>query len=647
MKYSTKLLIGLFFVFFSTVSQAQNYYVCDNGNDANDGKSESSPFKTFEKGISTFNNMFAGSSVLFCRGGNFPVSTPMRITNSRCGAEKNCTLADYGDPNKPSPQIIVNERATAFSFQNGGASKQDGGYVIKNLTLLGNGVGRNGIFLFNDVDDVLIADMHIEGFEHGIYSGGASSTLEIGSNGVNDRLEIKNNTIINNSWQGLLGSCNDCLIENNYFENNGFYRHIKYHNIYMSSGGQEDYEFTNVTIRGNTLYKSAIVDGQCKGVSLVVHGKYRNLTIENNLVKEDLGKVSPYCWGISVDPGYAKEEAFYNVKIINNKLINVGNVAIGCASCDGVLIDSNEIIDAGNVLKYGIKVPVRLEDSVKSKNVLIKNNKIIYANRDSYGISVGGEFAAKVDMNEVTRPKESFTNCFLIFSVNAKLDLSTNTCKFHNGIAINDDKDESISSPVEEQIVETENSSSTEDFSNSEESNQAVVEIIEELPEVEVIAKPSIIEQSTDTDVLPNEFVVEIDNSNSTSSVTTGSEININEQPDEFFTPNSVKKSRAGSGASGGGSAKNKKTSTTISDLTETDDIISYDPPQVSGIDNATIMSLESENIDITSGLPKTEPESSKYSVKVKDVMEASRNENQVLDVTQCRAYAAGKCLMK
>jgi hypothetical protein len=127
-------------------------------------------------------------------------------------------------------------------------------------------------------------------------------------------------------------------------------------------------------------------------VSLVVHGLFKDLTIDGNTIKEDVGKVTGYCWGISVDPGYPKkEEAFYNVLIQNNTLINVGNVAIGCASCEGVKIIDNAIIDEGNNLKYGISVPVRQEDNVKSKDVVIRNNKIVYANADAFGIRLSGE----------------------------------------------------------------------------------------------------------------------------------------------------------------------------------------------------------------------------------------------------------------
>lgn len=53
-------------------------------------------------------------------------------------------------------------------------------------------------------------------------------------------------------------------------------------------------------MRGNTLYQSAMYDGKCGGAPLVVHGKLDGLLIENNLIKEDKGKVSQYCYGLGV-----------------------------------------------------------------------------------------------------------------------------------------------------------------------------------------------------------------------------------------------------------------------------------------------------------------------------------------------------------
>ena len=74
----------------------------------------------------------------------------------------------------------------------------------------------------------------------------------------------------------------------------------------------------------NSLYQSAIVDGKCSATSLTVHGTVDDLVIENNLIKEDVGAVTDYCWGISVDPGYTTvEEEFHNIVIRKENIVGI------------------------------------------------------------------------------------------------------------------------------------------------------------------------------------------------------------------------------------------------------------------------------------------------------------------------------------
>lgn len=63
-----------------------------------------------------------------------------------------------------------------------------------------------------------------------------------------------------------------------------------------------------------------------------MHGQHQDLTIERNLVREDVGAADPGCWGIAVDTGYSEAESFTNVVIRGNVVRNVGNMAIGTSS---------------------------------------------------------------------------------------------------------------------------------------------------------------------------------------------------------------------------------------------------------------------------------------------------------------------------
>ncbi|MCB2425876.1 hypothetical protein [Methylophaga pinxianii] len=658
MTNSKKILLVFLFALFSTTAQAQNYYVCDTGDDENDGKSEATPFKTFDKGISTFNGMFAGSNVLFCRGGRFPITTDLRIYNKNCGAIKPCTIADYGDIAKPKPLFNASGDLTAFNFQEGGNADSDGGYNLKNLTIIAQNSKGKGVFLYNDVDDVILDNLHIEGFRIGIHSSGAN-TLNPGTNGINDRLVVTNNTIINNRSIGFHGACQDCLIEGNYFENNGFGQKILDHNIYLAWSKSHA---ENITVRNNTLYRSTIIDGKCYGVSLVVHGLFTDLTIENNIVKEDLGKVSGYCWGISVDPGYSKtDESFYNVKILNNKLINVGNVGIGCASCEGAVIHGNEIIDEGEVLIMGIKVPVREENTLKSNNISIKNNKVILNHLNGYGISIGGASKIEVLGNDIRLPNNTKNDCIQKSGMNVLTDTSNNLCQLHNGISIIEPNDEEEAfqddfpvaeipneQPTDEEELEFVDKSPTieESINQTPESNDNTP--VQEDNQTEEVANNKPGNENTDL-IIESTDNVQLYPKNAPNSGINGTSTVFNEQQTYDGNSSSMDKNKtsknAGGGASSGGSSKSKTASTSNDELKVLDEVISYTTPVSDTSSN--MVSVETDKIDTTEDLQKLDTESSKYSVKLKDVIEASYEENKVVDVTECRAYAAGRCLMK
>ncbi|WP_442498877.1 right-handed parallel beta-helix repeat-containing protein [Methylobacter sp. sgz302048] len=386
---------------FSNPSWAQNFYVCNNGADSNRGLSPYEPWATFDFAMSRFSTLNAGDSILFCRGGTFTSSFP-RLFNQHCASDAPCTIADYIPPdvtpiNAKLPVIINGNANGVFNFQDGGDADHDEGYVVRNLSLKGTGTG-NGIFLFNDVDYVTIEGVTIDGFDIGIYSASANPPNP-GANKVNDNIVLRNSTIINNKNQGWLGGCNDCVIDNNKFTNNGFGQKIFNHNIYISGANN-----SGITISNNILNKSAFVAGKCAGVSLVVHGVVQDLTIKDNTVFEDIGAAEQACWGISVDPGYATEESFSNVIITGNKVTNVGNVGIGCASCTDLQILNNIITHSQDFSFTGIKVPVRAEDTVKSDRILITGNYIELQDpnqRGKQGIVVTSTGDVNVGANDI------------------------------------------------------------------------------------------------------------------------------------------------------------------------------------------------------------------------------------------------------
>ena len=195
-----KKILLLTLLLCSSHLYAQNYYVCDTGDDNNAGTSIAAPFKTFSRGLSAFNTMSGGDSVLFCKGGKFPAPNRNTLFNQKCSASSVCTLGAYGQGNKP--EIFSTGQTAALYFTDGGDPSPSKGYLIKELALVSDSTTLFGIQFFNDVDDVTIENVHIEGFGIGVYSAGANAVTSSDVNGTNDRLVLRDSTIINNYGQG-------------------------------------------------------------------------------------------------------------------------------------------------------------------------------------------------------------------------------------------------------------------------------------------------------------------------------------------------------------------------------------------------------------------------------------------------------------
>ncbi len=381
------------------------HYVCDcgagaaadcvAGNDMNNGASASTPWRTFEKARNGFNAMAAGETVAFCRGGSFTTGAGDRWSNASCRANNRCIVRDY-KPTWSSASLgapIINTASTGargvFSLDNSDKPLHEEGYVFANLSIRGAGEG-SGIFFYNDIDDVLVCSSSFDRLGSGIQTGGSNP-------GTGDRRQARivviGNRFTNNSGFGFLGGCDDCVVQDNYFEGNGS-RQTFDHNLYLHNDGNLGTPFKNMRVIGNELYRSTIVDGTCQGVSLVVHGMYDNLVIEDNYIHEDLGKVSGECWGISVDAAESEAEGFRNVTIRGNRIENVGGLFIGLHACENCTVEDNIIINMQpGSDAFGIIAPSRslsAQDLAMSA-ITVRNNSIYFGAGIGKGIVVGGE----------------------------------------------------------------------------------------------------------------------------------------------------------------------------------------------------------------------------------------------------------------
>lgn len=369
-----------------------SYYVCDcqpnadgdcvAGSDGNSGTHSAAPWQTYEKARNHFNSSIsAGDEIRFCQGGAFDLGASVgRWFSTNCTAAQPCTIADYAAPwasgDESRPILSKTVDGHAFDISNGGSAIADGGYTFQNLDLRCPACTANGgwgFFLYNDVNDVVIDTVSFDGFAIGIHLAGANACQggDVSCNGRNDRITIRNVTIINSFSQGILGGGDDILIENSTFENNGNGT-IFDHNIYVSSGSR-------ITIRNNDLYRSSLDgSGNCNGASLVGHGVMSDLLIEGNHVREDVGQANDTCWGIAITPAYGTAESFTNVTIRGNRVENVGNVAIGTASCHNCIIENNVAIQNQGFGMIGIAIPAQAPQAgdAISANLVVRNNSI-------------------------------------------------------------------------------------------------------------------------------------------------------------------------------------------------------------------------------------------------------------------------------
>ena len=300
---------------------------------------------------------------------------------------------------------IINGTDTSYtlSLMNSGSSSHDEGYIVQDLRFVGPGVTAKmaAIILGNDVKNVTIQRVEIEQFKHGIHChGGTGNPLALGSDGLTERITIRNTNIHHNRGIGILSGCSDTLIENNKFDNNGV--SMFDHHLYLTSAkvGTVEKTVRQVVIRGNTMTNNAPyasgtavlpTPGLCSAVAVVVHGLQDGVVIENNTISEPTVPSNGACWGISVDTGgYGHAEGFTNLAIRGNTVINYA-LGIGVDMCSTCTVENNSVYSA-RPASSGIVAPSKYSQAAIAGNTLNNNlsirNNTVYLKNPNYG-SVG------------------------------------------------------------------------------------------------------------------------------------------------------------------------------------------------------------------------------------------------------------------
>ncbi len=366
---------------------------CVPGNDTNSGGTPATPWRSYEKARATFETMAPGGTIAFCRGGAFTVGENNRWVNARCQAGNRCIVRDYkptwGSDKTGAPIINVGSSERVFSFDNPAAPAHEEGYVFANLSLRGTGKGT-GFFFYNDTDDVTICSTSFDRLAIGVHTEGSNPGP---GDTRNERIVVLGNRFTNNTSFGYLGGCDNCVVQDNYFANNGS-QAVFDHNLYLGNGGNQGKPFVNMRVSGNELFRSTFIDGQCQGISFVVHGLYDNLLIENNYVHENIGEASGNCWGIVVDAGDSDYEGFRNVTIRGNRVENVGGEFIGLNACENCVVEDNVLVNTQPKSDaFGIMAPDRSREDpdVPMTAITVRNNSIFFGAGIGTAIRVGTE----------------------------------------------------------------------------------------------------------------------------------------------------------------------------------------------------------------------------------------------------------------
>jgi parallel beta-helix repeat protein len=154
----------------------------------------------------------------------------------------------------------------------------------------------------------------------------------------------------------------------------------------------------------NEVYKSTRVGGSCQGVSFVVHGLFDQLLIEGNYLHEDVGAVSPTCYGIGLAFGYAEAESFTNVTIRGNMVENFGAIGIAAEGCQNCLIENNVVIhnQSSDITMITNDLGGGSGGDTRSDANIIRNNSLIATGgSDVVGISLGAAGSNHISVNNV------------------------------------------------------------------------------------------------------------------------------------------------------------------------------------------------------------------------------------------------------
>ncbi len=401
------------------------YYVCDcqpgasskcvAGSDSNAGTTPAAPFQGFAKAASTFAKMAAGDTVALCRGGRWS-ATGGGFANPNCRKDNTCDLRDYAAPwaddSEPLPSVWINggtSGGTLITFSH--VPQHQEGFRVFNLDLHGTRTDT-AIFFWNETTDVDLCNLSMDGFNTSVnMSGGDKPEFGIPANIV-----LRRSRITNNSNLGYIAVCDNCAVEDCYFDNNGVVNATT-HSVYFAStvwstGGKNVvHETVGMRLSRNEFHHSKV---QCNGAPVVVHGRHKNVILENNTM--DAVSATDGCWGLGVGcGGYPYGCWFKDAIIRGNTIRGLGNTGTENNNCSNCIIENNLIIldRSGNGITLGGERPREAGHAQYTRsdgqldqpttNAVVRNNTIQFTDKavSGRGISVSSGTGHTLENNAI------------------------------------------------------------------------------------------------------------------------------------------------------------------------------------------------------------------------------------------------------
>lgn len=417
---ATPLPTGPAYYFSDCESGAQSG--CLPGDNANAGTNPAAPKRTLT-GFNV-NSLPAGSQVLFARGGawsNFKVVVQNLNATPAAPLFFDSYSPGWGGTAAPLLKTTTTVPAVAFEFGTWQDLNSDGGYVVRNLKLDGQGVSEWGLWLRDNLRNVIVENIEITGFKIGVHSQSGAP------HGITS-FTLRNSNIHHNSGMGMLGDGLEMVIENNTFASNNFSGSGFDHGLYLGGHGR------NGVVRGNTFLNNSVVGGRCTGGNLTVHGQWNGLLIERNTITQVASDGG--CYGISINSAYNTAEWFRNLIVRSNIISNVGNCSICLTSAPGAIVENNLIVNSQARYHAAILIPDRtpdVGDDVDS-GAIIRNNTIYLSQPTAWsqGIALrpgsGGNLQVVSNLIYFGAAADATHACFADSPLSSFLTFANNLC---------------------------------------------------------------------------------------------------------------------------------------------------------------------------------------------------------------------------